>query len=178
MLTTTVEYALRAATYLASRAPKHRTTEQIADKTRVPLPYMAKVMQQLVRGGVAQSLRGSQGGYALTRTPDQLTVLDVVNAVDPIRRIRACPLGLMSHATELCPLHGRMDSALEAVEESFRVTTLAEVLADPSRSKPLCGVPETPGHSSVSGDSWATGLELHHLDCKCTKRAPSDLAGK
>ncbi|MFM8224033.1 MAG: RrF2 family transcriptional regulator [Planctomycetaceae bacterium] len=178
MLTTTVEYALRAATYLASRAPKHRTTEQIADKTRVPLPYAAKVMQQLVRGGIALSLRGAQGGYALSRTPAEMTVLDVVNAVDPIRRIRACPLGLMSHASELCPLHRRMDAALQAVEESFRVTTLAEVLADPSRSKPLCGIPETPGHSSVSGDSWATGLELHQLDCKCPRRASSDMAGK
>lgn len=178
MLTTTVEYALRAAIYLASRAPKHRTTEHIADTTRVPLPYMAKVMQQLVRGGIAQSLRGAQGGYSLAGKPDEVTVLQVVNAVDPIRRIRVCPLGLISHATELCPLHRRMDEALASVEESFAQTTLAEVLADPSKSRPLCGVPETPGHSAVSGDSWATGLELVHIDCHCSRRTPTDMAGR
>jgi len=70
-----------------------------------------------------------------------LTILDVVNAVEPIVRIRQCPLGLKTHGVRLCPLHKRMDNALAMVETAFRQTTLAEVLAEPTASHPLCELP-------------------------------------
>jgi DNA-binding IscR family transcriptional regulator len=77
----------------------------------------------------------------LARGTDELTILDVVNAVDPIQRIRSCPLGLESHGVRLCPLHRRLDNALAMMEKAFRQTTLAEVLAEPSQSTPLCDFP-------------------------------------
>jgi Rrf2 family transcriptional regulator, nitric oxide-sensitive transcriptional repressor len=138
MLSQTVEYALRAAVYLADQAPHARTTEQIADVTRVPQAYLSKVMQGLARGGVVTSLRGIHGGFLLVKRPDELTILEVVNAVDPIQRIRTCPLGLSSHGIKLCPLHQRLDQALASVEQAFGSTTLAEVLAEPTTSIPLC----------------------------------------
>jgi DNA-binding IscR family transcriptional regulator len=70
-----------------------------------------------------------------------LTILEVVNAVEPIQRIRTCPLGLAAHGTHLCPLHRRVDNALALMEQAFEKTTLAEVLAEPSRSIPLCPFP-------------------------------------
>jgi Rrf2 family protein len=140
MLSQTVEYALRAVVYLASQAPEGRTTDQIAEATLVPKAYLAKVLQALRRGGIVASQRGVGGGITLTKTPDQLTILEVVNAVEPIQRIRSCPLGLTTHGVHLCPLHRRVDNALALVEKAFQGTTLAEVLADPSRSVPLCDV--------------------------------------
>ena len=77
----------------------------------------------------------------LTKSPSELTILDVVNAVEPIRRIRECPLGLTAHGVRLCPLHKRLDNALASVEEAFRQTTLAEILAEPTKSYPLCDFP-------------------------------------
>jgi DNA-binding IscR family transcriptional regulator len=77
----------------------------------------------------------------LTRSPRAITILDVVNAVDPINRIKTCPLGLVGHGVRLCPLHRRLDNALAQVENAFRKTTLAEVLAEPSASVPLCEFP-------------------------------------
>ena len=141
MISQTVEYALRAVTHLAQQSPEACTTEEIADVTRVPRAYLSKVLQALVRGGVVHSQRGIGGGMALTKSPSELTILEVVNAVDPIQRIRACPLGLASHGIHLCPLHARLDNAMALVEEAFRKSTLAEVLAEPSRSTPLCEFP-------------------------------------
>jgi DNA-binding IscR family transcriptional regulator len=74
------------------------------------------------------------------KTPAKLSILDVVNAVEPIVRIRECPLGLKAHGIRLCPLHKRMDQALAMVEAAFRGTTLAELLAEPTDSHPLCEV--------------------------------------
>jgi hypothetical protein len=56
-----------------------------------------------------------------------MTVLDVVNAVDPIRRIRTCPLKLKAHATHLCPLHRKLDDALALVEDAFASARIAEM---------------------------------------------------
>ncbi|MEX2186032.1 MAG: Rrf2 family transcriptional regulator [Pirellulales bacterium] len=144
MLSQTVEYALRAVVYLASESPAARTTDEIAAKTLVPKAYLSKVVQGLVRSGIVRSRRGVGGGVMLSESPEHVTILDVVNAVEPIQRIHTCPLGLVSHGARLCPLHKRLDAAMAAMEQAFAATTLAEVLADPSKSVPLCDVKARP----------------------------------
>ncbi len=141
MFSQTVEYALRAVVHLADRSPLPQTTDQIAAVTLVPKAYLSKVIQGLCRANIVQSKRGIGGGIALVKSPSELTILDVVNAVEPIVRIRQCPLGLKVHGVRLCPLHKRMDNALATVEAAFRQTTLAEVLAEPTSSHPLCELP-------------------------------------
>jgi Rrf2 family protein len=141
MFSQTVEYALRAVAHLAYEAPRPRTTEQIAESTRIDsATYLSKVLQALVRKGIVKSRRGVGGGITLAKPAEELTILEVVNAVEPIQRIRTCPLGLKSHGLRLCPLHRRIDDALAHVEAAFGATTLAEVLAEPTRSPPLCEV--------------------------------------
>ena len=141
MISQTVEYALRAAVHLAHKSPELCTTDEIAEATRVPRAYLAKVLQALVRGGVVQSQRGLGGGMTLARPAEEITILAVVNAVEPLQRIRTCPLELAAHGVRLCPLHRRLDNALATVEQAFASSTLAEVLAEPSRSVPLCPFP-------------------------------------
>jgi Rrf2 family protein len=141
MFSQTVEYALRAVVFLAQQSPSARTTEQIALATKVQQAYLAKVLQKLVHAGVLRSQRGVGGGISLLRPLDEINLLDVVNAVDPIKRIQKCPLDLASHGVKLCPLHKRLDNALAMVEKAFRDTTLAELLAEPTTSVPLCDFP-------------------------------------
>jgi Rrf2 family protein len=116
----------------------------MAEGTRVPADYLAKVLQSLARAGLVRSRRWPQGGYVLARPAEELSVFDVVEAVDPIRRIRTCPLGLKDHI-RLCPLHKRMDQALGLVEKALRESTIAELLGEPDRSRgiplPLCDWP-------------------------------------
>lgn len=138
MFSQTVEYALRAAVYLAARPGVPATTEDVAERTRVPAAYLAKILQALTRAGIVRSQRGVGGGVSLARPTDELTILEVVNAVDPIRRITTCPLGLPTHGRRLCPLHKRLDDALSVVEAAFAGTTLAEVLGERASSIPLC----------------------------------------
>jgi Rrf2 family protein len=143
MFSQTVEYALRAVVHLADHAPSPRTTDQIAAATRVPKAYLSKVLQGLCHTGIVQSKRGLGGGMVLTKAPSELTILEVINAVEPIGRIRECPLGLAAHGVRLCPLHKRLDNALATVEDAFRQTTLAEILAEPTTSRPLCDFPSS-----------------------------------
>jgi Rrf2 family protein len=140
MISQTVEYALRAVVYLADQQAA-RTVQQIAAVTRVPPAYLSKVMQALSRGKVVHSQRGLHGGFTLVNKPEELTIWAVVQAVEPFQRIKTCPLGLRAHRVRLCPLHKRLDDALGMIEKAFRGTTLADVLAEPTTSKPLCDFP-------------------------------------
>lgn len=139
MLSQTVEYALRAVVYLADQ-DESRTAQQIADRTKVPLPYLSKVLQNLCRASLLQSHRGVQGGFSLAVSPDRLTLWEIVEVLDPLPRIHQCPLGLPAHVA-LCPLHRRVDDAMETIEQAFRDSTVAELLTEPTPSKPLCEFP-------------------------------------
>ncbi len=138
MISQTAEYALRAAVWMAHRPDACQTTQQIADATKVPPGYLSKVMQALGRAGLVTSQRGLRGGFTLTRAPDEVSVLEVINAVDPIKRIRDCPLSLNAHGKSLCPLHRRLDSAVAGVEKAFAESSLAELVADAGDGFPLC----------------------------------------
>src|SRR5438067_2204477 len=126
MISQTAEYALRAVVCLGIEGDRPLTTQAIANKVRVPAGYLAKVLQGLGRAGLVESQRGVGGGFVLARTLDELSVLDVINAVDPVKRIERCPLGLVAHGYRLCPLHRRLDDAIALVESLFERTTIAE----------------------------------------------------
>jgi Rrf2 family transcriptional regulator, nitric oxide-sensitive transcriptional repressor len=138
MISRTAEYALRAIVFLADQKDKALTTQQIAEATRVPAGYLSKVLQALGRAGLVVSQRGLHGGFTLGQGPEQISVLTVINAVDPVQRIRRCPLGVESHSHQLCPLHHRLDSAMEMVEHAFGETSVAELLVGPGQLRPLC----------------------------------------
>ncbi|MBY0588684.1 Rrf2 family transcriptional regulator [bacterium] len=137
MFSQTVEYALRAAVYLADQAPSGQTTDQVARATYVPAAYLSKVLQALARSGIVRSQRGVKGGFHLAKMPTEITVLDVVNAVDPLRRIPFCPLDPESQSSILYPLQERLDAAIRSVEESFRMATLASIVSEPHGDVPV-----------------------------------------
>ena len=141
MLSQTTEYALRIVVQLASQGAEPVTIPELARTTRIPAGYLAKVLRQLARAGLVHSQRGPNGGSVLLRPPEELTVLDVVQAVDPLKRIEVCPLGLRGHGANLCPLHRRLDQAVATVETAFRNSSVADLLADPRGSGPLCEDP-------------------------------------
>lgn len=138
MISQSAEYALRAVVWLADHPDARTSTARIAGETKVPAGYLPKVLQALARAGLVVSVPGRTGGVRLTRTPASISLLDVVNAVEPVKRIEACPLGLGSHRAGLCPLHRRLDQAAAAVEQAFAGTTIAEILGDPASARALC----------------------------------------
>jgi Rrf2 family transcriptional regulator, nitric oxide-sensitive transcriptional repressor len=140
VLSQTAEYALRAMVTMAQNEATGRTAQDIARESQVPLDYLSKVLNLLARSGLIKAQRGRGGGFSMATPASDMTVLDVVNAVDPIRRIRSCPLHLQAHSTRMCPLHRKLDDALALVEEAFSSTTIASLREDPTRieATPVC----------------------------------------
>ena len=128
MFSMTTEYALRAAVYLSEQREELQTAQQVADATHVPPRYATRVLQLLVESGLATSQRGPTGGFSLSRDPSDVTLLEVVLAVEPVERITSCPLNLPEHEHELCPLHKHMDQIALSVRESLGAVSLKDVM--------------------------------------------------
>lgn len=138
VISQTAEYALRAVVWLAQRPGEPQTTRQLAAGTHVSSSYLPKVLQPLGRAEIISSQRGIKGGYSLSRRPEDLSVLEVVSCVDPIKRINVCPLGIPSHNGTLCPLHKMLDDAIAATELRFSEVTIANLLRQETGATPLC----------------------------------------
>ena len=137
MLSKTAEYALRAVACLGARDGQPASADYLAQKTKVPRRYLHRVLQDLVSADLVDSRSGPGGGYLLNCQADAVTILDIVNAVSPIERIRSCPLGLKSHK-QLCPLHAELDRAYAATEQAFGSVTIRQLLESANPIVPLC----------------------------------------
>lgn len=142
MYSQTAEYALRAMSCLALY-DNLVATPTLAEQTKVPANYLAKVLQQLAAAGLITGRRGVGGGYRLAKPPEQISLLQVINAVDTVARIDKCPLGLPNHGKNLCPLHRRIDQAAAAVIDIFGTVSLRDLISDGSQSRPLCDAKAT-----------------------------------
>src|SRR5262245_4886186 len=118
MFSQTVEYALRAMAHLASAAPEACTTQEIAETTKVPAAYLSKVLQSMRRAGLIHSRRGVGGGVKLARPPKKISLLDVINAVEPLERSILLPPKLRSPGGSLYSLNRKVDAMVDQLRKS------------------------------------------------------------
>ena len=102
-------------------------------------------MREQLVGGLVHGSRGVGvavgphcGGFTLGRPAAEITPLDVLAVVDPLKRIDRCPLGIEGHKTSLCPLHQRLDDTLARVEADLGAVTIARLLEGSPVSEPFC----------------------------------------
>jgi Rrf2 family protein len=82
-ITRQADYAVRAVLYLAQLGPDQRAaTSQIAHEQKIPPSFLAKIVSQLSVAGLLQTSRGARGGVSLARSPEQISLLEVVEAID------------------------------------------------------------------------------------------------
>jgi len=105
-ITRQADYAIRAMLYLANMQPGERAaTSQIAETKKIPSSFLAKIISQLSIAGLIHTSRGAHGGVTLARQPDQITVLDVVEAIDGPISINNCTLDpRVCEFGEECPI--------------------------------------------------------------------------
>ena len=126
MFTKTTEYALRAAVCIA-QSNRRQTSTEIADRTHVPVRYMSKVLQTLTEAELIESQRGPSGGFWLSKPAEEISLLDVVQCIQPIERITHCPIDLPEHADELCPLHIALDELAAMARKKLAGIALSEL---------------------------------------------------
>jgi Rrf2 family transcriptional regulator, iron-sulfur cluster assembly transcription factor len=134
-------YAVHALTCIGnSRAPM-RFVRDIAAQTGLQKPYLAKLINQLAHDGLVVAKRGYRGGIALARPSGNISLLEIVKAVDGEAWAVACLFGLEKcPAQGRCPAHKRWNEIREEVAAILRQTTLADVMPTiPGAKKPAAG---------------------------------------
>jgi len=84
MLSASCKYGIRAVIFIASRPDKKANTglKQIADELKIPQPYLAKILQILSRKKILHSTKGPHGGFYILKPADELTLMDIIEAID------------------------------------------------------------------------------------------------
>ena len=141
-----VEWALHCCSVLAGVPPTNvMPAAKLAEYHDVPGPYLAKHLQALSQAGIVDSVPGPRGGYRLARPADEITVLDVVLAVDgaeaafmctEIRQCGPAACAPSAYRGTTCGIARIMWDAEDAWRQSLRAHTVADLLADALRNAP------------------------------------------
>lgn len=131
------DYAVRSMVHLAM-LPKGYAAElkTIAEAQHIPVSYLAKVMRNLVRGGLVTSTLGRDGGYSLRRSPADITLLQIYGIIEGEMRLMEC----MDNDKNCFLFEGCGQARVwrrlrETVESIFSETTLLDLLPSPAKSK-------------------------------------------
>ncbi|MBM2614376.1 Rrf2 family transcriptional regulator [Actinoplanes sp. LDG1-06] len=138
-----VEWGLHCCVVL-SGAGEPVPAAKLAELHDVSPSYLAKQLQLLSRAGLVRSTLGQSGGYVLTRPASEITVLDVVEAIDGAVPAFRCtevrqrgPLATpVEECTTPCPIARVMDSADNAWRQSLRAVTVADLVSEVGRTTP------------------------------------------
>jgi Rrf2 family protein len=140
-LTRRGDYAIRAVIALARHAPEVVGATRLAEETGIPRRFVAQVMTEVVRSGIAEARLGRSGGYRLIRPAREVSILDVVAAVEGDVGRRSCVLRNAPCGRDgTCDVHGVFMAAQDALLAQLRGATIASLL-EPGR----VGTPEGTG---------------------------------
>jgi FeS assembly SUF system regulator len=134
-------------------ADARRSAHQVSDHTGLPLPTVAKLMKNLCRAGLVESQRGAAGGYSLGRAQTEITVADVIQAVEGPIALTACAdtsdeeCGMENS----CPVQGKWNRVNTAVRAALSQVTLAEMVADVASFGMTIPPKAAPARAAVQG---------------------------
>jgi Rrf2 family protein len=129
-ITRQADYAVRAVLYLAHHENAERTaTSTIAEEQRIPPSFLAKIISQLSIAGLLHTSRGARGGVTLAREPKDITLLEVVEAIDGPIQLNECVgnKGVCSFGRE-CPLRSVWCEAQEKLVTQLKATNFADLI--------------------------------------------------
>jgi Rrf2 family iron-sulfur cluster assembly transcriptional regulator len=130
-LTRQADHALRAMAWMTGQ-PRgaRRKAAEIAGAAGIPLPYAARILARLQREGLLDARAGHDGGYALVRSPADVTLLEVIEAIEGPLRSSSCLLrDGRCGGGGYCALHHAWSSAQSALREALADTSLADSVA-------------------------------------------------
>jgi len=129
MLSRKCKYALQSVIYLATRLnTQPALLTEIADGLDIPSPFLSKIMQELVHGGIVTSRKGKGGGFLLKTALSELSLYDVVTVIDGADFLDQCILGFPDCNDEHpCLVHDDWARAKQILLAPFKEKTVAEL---------------------------------------------------
>jgi len=124
------EYGVMGLMHLARQEPGRRAMiDQVSRQEKIPKSFLAKIFQSLVKAGLVRSIRGAGGGFALAKTPAEIPVLAIIEAVEGRIVFQRCKMERpdCEHVGG-CALCGLFERAQDGLKEALMQTTLADLI--------------------------------------------------
>lgn len=152
-ITKQTDYGIVLMTHLAEDPERRYPAPDLASEAGLPLPMVSKILKLLARDGLLDSHRGVKGGYALARSPEEITVDEIIAALEGPIAITEC----IEHAPgdcdheAVCPTRGNWQKINQAIRQALERITLAEMTHPISREKLVTlGGRSLPGERAVA----------------------------
>ena len=144
-VTRRVDYAMRIMIELGQLAPGDcLSTRELSQKTAVPKAFLHKITADLVKAALVRTFAGAQGGLALVRPPQEISLLQVIESVEDAICLNSCLIRPQECPRDLiCPGHGVWGRIQNTLIAELRSITIAELAADAQRLKEQ---PQRPPH--------------------------------
>ncbi len=128
----TVRYALLALAYLAMHRDRLVKAEEIAKAQNIPKPFLSKILHELSRRDILNSVKGPRGGFSLKVDPEKLTMWDVISIMGEEYRFQACALmpdKCDVYETNPCVIHHRWEKLKHQMIDFFKKTTIQDLVS-------------------------------------------------
>ena len=138
MLTKTSEYALRSLIYIAMHAVGGTKIgiKEVAIELELPLAFIGKILQELVRKGLLASTKGPHGGFYLERPASNISIMDVIREIDGMEAFKRCGLGLKKCSDDHpCPLHHDFKVCRDGLAKLFAQRTIQDLILNVENGK-------------------------------------------
>jgi Rrf2 family protein len=132
------DYGLIALMHLASQQPgRSASAKQMADAHNLPLPLLAKVLQELARKGFLAAVHGTNGGYRLARDASGISALEVIRAIDGPVLLTSCSAKAANcQRTPRCTARGPLEKIREDILRLLDGITISEMSSGARREAP------------------------------------------
>ena len=125
------EYGIRALTVIAEAGKENRKIgiKEICKSSKTPESFTAKILQNLVKRGIVSSQKGPAGGFYLSKKLENITLYDIVEAIDGKGIFSKCGLGLSEcNANRPCPLHSQFEVVRNQLNQMCHNNTLKDLV--------------------------------------------------
>ncbi len=135
MLSSTCKYGIRAIVYIAGKSKKREMIgiKKISEDLNLPMPFLAKILQQMVKMKILISSKGPHGGFSLARDPKEIYIIEVVKAIDGEDVFHRCVLHnenciSIEKTRTPCILHSDYVKARDKIEKLFETKTVQNLV--------------------------------------------------
>tara|TARA_R100001143_G_scaffold52492_1_gene47735 strand:+ start:11623 stop:12069 length:447 start_codon:yes stop_codon:yes gene_type:complete len=143
MFSTTCHYALQAMLYIAFHHSDDHNIELkiVAEKQKIPKHFLSKILQMMVKHKLLTSMKGPTGGFRLNRDPEEIYLIEIVEATDGLEVFNQCGIGFKKcNDDKPCPIHNDFKKIRGQVKNLFETTSLKQMVDDVQNGKSIIGL--------------------------------------
>ncbi len=123
------DYAIRCVLYLAQNDSHVSNANEISRAMNIPKTFLSKILQSLVRAGIAESCRGIHGGFSLLQHPDNISLFTIMNAIEGQASINVCVVqGKDCEMSSTCSVHPVWVEIRKEVENRLKSETIGKLI--------------------------------------------------